>query len=181
MCGLQVLLIIDIHVFDIAHFCSNHRSVTRQVHRQSLLTSAVEMLSAVRGAVAYIESSKKVGTSGHQLDSVVANRLANLKAMVATSSPALDDMTDAIEVIGESTCFSQEQKTYLLMTFHTQMEDGGCDVLEGVGSGKSQSHLFVENYLTEALYKILKDKSIIVEVRIESFDDFLQLQNGCKF
>ena len=139
------------------------------------------MLSALKGAITYINASKAAGTPDETMASVVADRLSNLTNMVAKSSPAIEDVTSAIETLGECTCFSQSQKSELLKAIHAKMHDGvgGNEIDES--KVKSQTNLYVENYMTNSLYIILEDKSIAEDVRVEAFVDFLHMTLGCKF
>ena len=139
------------------------------------------MHSAISAAIAYIEVSQAAGTSEEILTSITKNRLDNLRSMLGKSTPSLDDTTAAISLVGSTKAFNHEQKQALLGAIHTKVQSSSLDGDEGADTTKAQSHKYVENYLTEALYNILDNKDIPEVERIEAFVDFLQLRNGCKF
>ena len=139
------------------------------------------MLRALKGAISYIEASTTAGTPSDIMIDVIANRVANLKNMVTKLPANVDDMTAAIALLGESTCFSGQQKTDLLRAFHTSMQTGAFGDVGEDSNSKSQQIAYVENYLNDPMYEVLEDKSIMDDARTEHFVDFLHNILGCKF
>ena len=59
------------------------------------------MYSVIKGCISYIETSKAAGTPEELMTKVVQHRINNVKNMIGKSSPSLDDMTGAIQLVGE--------------------------------------------------------------------------------
>ena len=93
----------------------------------------------------------------------------------------LHDMTNAISTLAATTAFSPEQRSSLVQSIHAKMHDNGGHARDGDVATKTQTHKFVEHYITAELWDKLHDKSLPEEDRVRHFIDFLHHRNGCKF
>ena len=137
------------------------------------------MQGALRAAIGYIEASVLAGTQAPMIATITEGRVHNLKSMLGRMPTDLLDMTASISLIGSTSVFTPEQRSSLLQAIHSKMH--GEDVGAKNVDTKTQSHPFIENYLTNELWEQLHDKSLSEDARVQILVNFLHLRNGCKF
>ena len=139
------------------------------------------MQCAIKAAIQYIDASLQAGTQAPTMISITKDRVDNLKLMLGRMPNDLQDMTNAISTLASTTAFSPEQRSSLVQSIHAKMQDNGGHARDGDVATKTQTHKFVEHYITAELWDKLHDKSLPEEARVKHFIDFLHHRNGCKF
>ena len=177
---------IDIHMVPMCTQCGSSFkgvSVLLTIEAKSIIdTQSLIMKSAIQASISFIEASIAANTPTDLMDGVISNRIDNIKTMLAKSAPDMEDMTSAMQLLGSTSAFSDDQKVIILKAMHTKVQDGRGSLDDTDDNNtKAQSHFYVENYLTDDLNAILDNKEASLEHRVGAFIDFLHTTNGCKF
>jgi hypothetical protein len=139
------------------------------------------MQAAFRSAVSYIEASRNAGTPNGMMLEIIKHRVQNLSSVFGKLPADIDEVTNAIIAINNADVFDSDQKATLLSAVHAAARNDTDASSTVTDNSRTQSHKYVEHYLTTELYDVLQNQSMSEEDRVEAFVDFLHNTLGIKF
>jgi hypothetical protein len=135
------------------------------------------MEGAIRAAIEYLGTTKRAGASAALLTSMTSDQVLNLQSMFARMHCDMADATRAMALLADDASFSADQRSDIVDTIHVAVRNTSAHANH---EDKTQTNMFIYNYVPESVWLVLLDKHKSADDRINAWIDLL-LMIGMRF
>ena len=131
------------------------------------------MEGALKASTSYVSQSIASGASLDQLDMIRKTQVTHLRNQFSRMhGDLMEDGTRALALLGASP-FDPIERSTLLSAIHSTIAD--TTIASDLDNTKTQTNLYIYNYLTDYYWGIISDKSKLEDERIDAMIDLTHM------